>query len=705
MILKCNRVQNGSPWRPILALWLLALMLLLPVTTLHAFETVKISRGDTALDLTATTSIYPNQGEAFQVTTAAGTDGIRRRIEVQAGSLDHHGDWAVFALANVSDEQLERVIVAPHFRLSGSGLFWPDLGSRRILSITPSEGFALDRIPSQDADIFRITLDPGTVVTFVAELATPSLPQLYLWKPNAYKDTQNAFTLYRGIVLGIAGLLAVFLTVLFIVRGMPALPAAVLAWAVLAYVCVDFNLAGKLIGLTAGDLRSWRAATELGLALCLAIFLFAYLNLNRWHASLGHATFVWVAALGFAFGLGIYDDPAIAAGIARLSLALTAAAGAALIVYLGFNRCDRAILLVPAWTLILVWLFGAWLTVTGRLDNDIVQPALDGGLVLVVLLIGFTVMQYALVSGTGQQGFFSDLERRSLALEGSGDTVWDWNVSRDRIVTSPDIALSLGLAPGSMHTEVSRWLLRLHPDDRDKFRTSLDTLLERCKGRLDCEFRMRSEEGYFRWLRVKARPVLGSNGEVARCVGTIADVTEHKDCIGRLLWDAMHDTLTGLPNRQIFLDRLQSILTLAAGGRRLRPTVLVIGLDRRGQISDSFGAAASGDTLIALARRLRRLSKPRDTLARLSDGEFGFILMSERDPAGIADFSKAVRNAVMTPFNLDNHEIVLEASIGLATLTDPRDDAAALLSDAELAVCHARKSGGNRIEPFPSGFP
>ncbi len=71
----------------------------------YAFEPVKISRDDTALDLTATTDIYANQGEAFQVSTAPGPDGIRRRIEVRASSTDHQGDWAVFALANVSEEQ------------------------------------------------------------------------------------------------------------------------------------------------------------------------------------------------------------------------------------------------------------------------------------------------------------------------------------------------------------------------------------------------------------------------------------------------------------------------------------------------------------------------------------------------------------------------------------------------------------------------
>ncbi|MCQ1764415.1 EAL domain-containing protein [Neorhizobium galegae] len=670
----------------------------------RAAEPVKISRDDTALDLTRTTDIYVNQGEAFQVSTAAGADGIRRRIEVRASSPGHQGDWAVFALSNVSEEQLERVIVAPHFRLANSKMFWPDLGSQRIISITPSEGFALDRIPSPDADVFRITLNPGSTITFVAELATPSLPQIYLWQPDAYKDTVNSFTLYRGIVLGIAGLLAVFLTILFVVKGTSMLPAAAaLAWAVLAYICVDFGFLDKLITVTSGDQRIWRAAAEVALASSLVIFLFTYLNLNRWHVHLGYATLAWVVGLVLLGGVAIYD-PSVASGIARLSFALTGTVGILLIIYLGFNRYDRAILLVPTWALILVWLFAGWLTVTGKLDNDIIQPALGGGLVLIVLLIGFTVMQHAFAGGAYQQGLFSDLERQSLALTGSGDTVWDWDVARDRVVTTPDISTRLGLDPGAMHGPVRNWVPRLHPDDRDRFRATLDVLLEHRRGRLNHEFRIRAEDGHFHWLQIRARPVLGSNGEIIRCVGTIIDVTEQKNSVERLLQDAMHDNLTGLPNRQVFLDRLQSVLTLAPGGDTVRPTVMAIDIDRYKQVNDSLGIAAGDNILIALTRRLRRLLKPQDTLARLAGDQFGLILVSERDPAKVADFADAVSKAIMVPINFANREIILTASIGLSSWVDQQESASGMLADAELAMYRAKRSGGNRVEPFRPAF-
>ncbi len=195
------------------------------------------------------------------------------RIEVQAKSENFSGNWAVFSLANPTDEQIDRLIVAPHYRMAHSGFFWPDLGSARIQSITPSEGFSLDRQPSANSDIFRITLNPGAVVTFVVELNSANLPQIYLWQPEAYKDSINSYTLYHGILLGISGLLALLLTVLFVVRGTGLFPAtAAVAWAVLFYIGIDFNFLNKFFAVTLATQPIWRAGTEVALTATLFFF-------------------------------------------------------------------------------------------------------------------------------------------------------------------------------------------------------------------------------------------------------------------------------------------------------------------------------------------------------------------------------------------------------------------------------------------------
>ncbi|MDY6962103.1 MAG: EAL domain-containing protein, partial [Pseudomonadota bacterium] len=266
--------------------------------------------------------------------------------------------------------------------------------------------------------------------------------------------------------------------------------------------------------------------------------------------------------------------------------------------------------------------------------------------------------------------------------------------------TTPDLSGKLGLSAGTMHGPVRNWLPRLHPDDRDRFKATLDVLLEHRRGRLSHEFRIRAEDGHFHWLQIRARPVLGSNGEIIRCVGTIVDITEQKNSVERLLQDAMHDNLTGLPNRQVFLDRLQSVLTLASTNPNVRPTVLAIDIDRYKQVNDALGIAAGDNILIALTRRLRRLLRPQDTLARLSGDQFGLILVSEPDPAKVADFADAVSQAIMVPINFANREIILTASIGLASWVDRQENSTELLSDAELAMYRAKRGGGNRVEPF-----
>src|SRR5690606_7194887 len=301
-----------------------------------------------------------------------------------------------------------------------------------------------------------------------------------------------------------------------------------------------------------------------------------------------YGAFTWVLALVALSGVLLFD-PSVASGIARFSFALTAVVGLGIIAFLSARGYDRAIMLVPSWLMILVWLAGSWMAVTGSLDNDIVRPALGGGLVLIILLIGFTVMQHAFAGGALHQGLFSDMERQALAIAGSGDAVWDWDVLRDRVVTRPDISRQLGLPQGSLNGPVRHWLPVLHTEDRDTFRTTLDVILEHRGGRVAQSRRVRGADGHYHWFTLKARPIIGADGEIVRCVGTLVDVTEQKKAEERLLHDAVHDNLTGLPTRELFLDRLEGVIAIARTEESVRPTVIVLDIDRFKQVNDGLG--------------------------------------------------------------------------------------------------------------------
>ena len=171
----------------------------------------------------------------------------------------------------------------------------------------------------------------------------------------------------------------------------------------------------------------------------------------------------------------------------------------------------------------------------------------------------------------------------------------------------------------------------------------------------------------------------------------------------RLLHDALHDQLTGLPNRELFRDRLEAIGILAATRDDVRPTIFVIDVDRFKQVNDDFGLAVGDTILLTVGRRLKRILKPQDTLARLGSDQFGLILVSESDVAAVAAFAEVLREAMKAPISLAGREIVLTGSIGLSGWAEGATSEETL-KEAELAMYQAKRFGGDRIEPFRPAY-
>lgn len=666
-----------------------------------AVEAVDVKADTKVLDLTAVTEFYQGDGDRLQVSTAPGPDGIVQRIEVRARQSGAIPGWVVFALSNNTDRQMDRYIVVPHFRMSGSGLLKPDLGAQRVASISTSQGFAPERIPDTEADVFLVTLDPGNVVTFVMELSHSSLPGLNLWEPGAYKDYVNSYTFFRGIVLGISGLLALFLIILFVVKGAAMFPAAaLLAWSVLAYLAIDFGFMGRLFDIPTASEPIWRAVAEVVFSTSILILLFTYLTLHRWHVRYLHASGIWLVFLIVVLGIALFD-PSLGAGIARLSMVVTSVAGFAVILYLAFTGFDRAIMLIPTWILLLLWLAASGAAVAGVLGNDLVQPALSAGLVLLVLLFCFTIMQHAFSGGILAQGIVSDSERRALAVVGSGDMVWDWDVPRDRIYASSEAERLLGLKHGALTGHARDWLELLHPQDRDRFSSMLDAIIEQRRGRVNQDFRLRADDGHYRWFKLRVRPVVGTDGEVVRCVGTLLDITHQRTTEERMLHDAVHDNLTGLANRELLQDRLASAMVRCQVEGAAKPAVLLIDIDDFRTINDSFGLSVGDSVLLTVARRLSRLLKPQDSIARFYGDQFAIILLSEQQPERIAVFADSVRKVLKVPVVFGNKELTLSVSTGIAIHDmQVHQQASDILNDSELALYHAKRLGGDRIEPF-----
>ncbi|MEM8663779.1 MAG: EAL domain-containing protein, partial [Pseudomonadota bacterium] len=281
---------------------------------------------------------------------------------------------------------------------------------------------------------------------------------------------------------------------------------------------------------------------------------------------------------------------------------------------------------------------------------------------------------------------------------GSGDVVWDWDVARDRNTCGPEVEHRLGLERGDLQGPPQDWFAVLHPQDRDRFRATLDAALERRRGRINDLFRFRGVDGHFRWFRLQARPVIGSTGEIIRCVGTMQDVTEAKTIEERLLHDSVYDNLTGLPNRHLFLDRIEMARAWSNEETARCLYVVVVNPDNFAEINDRFGQSVGDSALLTVARRLGRILKRHDSIARLSGDAFGLLIYC--DPDKLDEFASRVRETLVAPIPFADAEISILASLGIAAIDLKADNAGEILDNAELALRRAKRQGGDRMEMF-----
>lgn len=665
-----------------------------------ALEPIELKADQERLEVTPLGEFYDERGDSLQVETAPGADGMTGRIVVKAKTSGTNPAWLVFALSNPTDKPIERWLTAQRYNIIGSGAVWPDLDSQRIEQVTPSIGYIPERIKSDRADVFRVTLEPGQTITYVAELSSDQVPRIYLWKPLEYELATRDRQLFNGIMLGLTGLLAIFLTAIFAANHKAIFPsAALVAWCVLAYLCVDFGFFHKLFQLRAEENAVYRAASESAVAASLVIFISVFLRIAFWHGLIRMLFTVWIIAQLTLVAVAVID-PRLASTFARMSFLVIGAVGGGFTLFLAFRGQDRALSLIPTWILFLVWIFGAAMVLTGKLSGDVVISGLVAGLVLILVLIGFTVTQFAFRSLEPLYGAApSELQLRALAVDGAGSAVWEWNARRDEIKVSPVIEASLGLSTGELSTKVDDFIKHLHPSDRDRFRLILWSMQERTWAKIRTDFRMRHADNSYRWFELEAASVPNADSRSLRCVGLMRDVTDSKRAHERLLHDAVHDSLTGLPNRELLIDRLSVAVMGAKNGKGANPSMFYIDIDKFKSVNVSFGLVVGDSLLLTIARRLQSHLGPQDTLARVGGDQFAIMLANEQNPQELAALAERVRRSLRAPIKIAGQEIVLTGSLGIAVFAGEGTHLD-LYKEAEIAMYRAKRGGADRIEIF-----
>jgi diguanylate cyclase (GGDEF)-like protein/PAS domain S-box-containing protein len=297
-----------------------------------------------------------------------------------------------------------------------------------------------------------------------------------------------------------------------------------------------------------------------------------------------------------------------------------------------------------------------------------------------------------------------------LVSENAGDMIALVDMDGKRLYNSPAYQKILGYSAEELSMTSS--FDQIHPDDRHRVMEAAEHARRTGAGRT-MEYRIRHKDGSWRVLESSASPIPDETGKVAKMVIVNRDVTIRKHAEEKLVHQNFHDALTGLPNRSLFLDRVQRAFIHSRRHPEYKFAVLFIDVDDFKRFNDSFGYAAGDQTIVELASRLASslrqyqavaplslVAHGDDTLARLGGDEFAVLLDDIKDPSDAIRVANRIQDAVAAPFAFNGQEVFSSASIGIVLSSADRDRAEDLLRDADIAMYRAKAAGKARCEVF-----
>lgn len=303
-------------------------------------------------------------------------------------------------------------------------------------------------------------------------------------------------------------------------------------------------------------------------------------------------------------------------------------------------------------------------------------------------------------------------QRYALAAAGANDGLWDWDLALGTVLYTARWKELVGLpSEAPFGDRLVSWLDRVHPDDHEHVSLEIARLALGETEQLSIEYRMRHADGQYRWMLCRGAVQRDERGLPVRAAGSQTDITNRKMAELQLKHDALHDPLTGLPNRAMLVERLTG--SIARHHRDGVPyAILFIDLDRFKVINDSLGHVVGDALLTAVAERLTSVVRKEEGarpglvghVARLGGDEFVVLLEGE----GLAEAAKGVTGALLARSEdaivVDGHVLHAVMSIGVAHGTRAYTEVEEVLRDADTALYRAKDEGRGRAFVFSDGL-
>lgn len=285
---------------------------------------------------------------------------------------------------------------------------------------------------------------------------------------------------------------------------------------------------------------------------------------------------------------------------------------------------------------------------------------------------------------------------RTLQALGTSEGLWDWNLRTDEVYFSPRWKEMLGYDDDDITGDLGEWYMLVHPDDLPLLRNRVAAYLKGQAGHLEIEYRSRTRAGQYRWMMTRAMAMRDASGTATRLVGLQTDIHDQKQRDEQLLFEAFHDSLTGLANRALFLDRLNG--ELAHPGAEF--AVVFFDLKQFAAINQAIGTRGGDKALAEAGQRIAACLPPGSVVARHGSDEF-VALIHDGNPENLEALLALIRSRLARPFAFGGKEVRFEVSAGVALSKQGAFvDGEAMLQAASQAMAVTREPQPAAAERF-----